>query len=239
MSLGSTKTDMKLIFFGDSLTQGTYGVNFVEKVAAAFPQHQFINAGVNGDTSLNLFRRVQDDVIAHKPDGCFVMVGINDALSYSEPGLQPYYRLTKGVKGGQINPIFLRENLRAVFSKLAYAQIKTWFGLPPIEYRPESVTALNEMNAQTRELCTEMNIPLLDIMSQLVTAEVPARPPIGLSFFRQSFKAFLGKNHSATYEKLRAEGHFTYSFDGIHLTEDGAKSVANLIIQFLKSNGLV
>lgn len=227
---------MRLIFFGDSLTHGSYGVNFVEKVAAAFPRHQFTNAGVNGDTSLNLFRRVQDDVIDHKPDGCFIMVGINDAVSHAEPGLRPYYRVAKGVKGGQINPIFFRENLRAIFSKLAFARIKTYVALPPIEYRLETVAALHEMNDHARELCGEMNIPLLDIMSQLVPPDVPARPPIGLAYFRQNLMIYLGQGQ---YEKLRTEGGYTYSFDGIHLTENGAQRIAESVITFLKSNGLV
>lgn len=229
---------MRLIFFGDSLTHGSYGVNFVDKVTAAFPKHQFTNAGVNGDTSLNLFRRVQDDVIERKPDGCFVMVGINDAVSYAEPGSRPYYRVAKGVKGGQISPIFFRENLRAIFSKLAYARIKTWVALPPIEYRPETVAALREMNDHARELCAEMNIPLLDIMSQLVPSTVPARAPIGVSYYRQSLMVNLLGGQKA-YEKLRAEGGYTYSFDGIHLTEAGASRTAESVIVFLKSGGLV
>ncbi|MEZ4668899.1 MAG: GDSL-type esterase/lipase family protein [Anaerolineae bacterium] len=228
---------MKLIFFGDSLTHGSYGVNFVAKVAADLPRHQFINAGVNGDTSFNLFHRVDTDVIEHKPDGCFIMIGINDAVSYAEPGLRPYYRVAKGVKGGQISPIFFRENLRAIFSKLAYASIKTWVALPPIEYRPEAVAALHEMNAQTRELCAEMSIPLLDIMSQLAPAVIPARPPIGLSYFRRNF--MVGVRGKAVYEKLRTEGSFTYSFDGIHLTEEGAQRIATTVVKFLKTNGLV
>jgi acyl-CoA thioesterase I len=228
---------MRLIFFGDSLTHGSYGVNFVEKVAAALPQHQFINAGVNGDTSLNLFRRVQDDVIEHKPDGCFIMVGINDAVSYVEPGSRPYYRVAKGVKGGQISPIFFRENLRAIFSKLAFARIKIWVALPPIEYRPETVAALREMNNLTRELCAEMKIPILDIMSQLAPTDIPARPPMGLADYRRNL--MVGIVGERIYEKLRTEGGYTYTFDGIHLSEQGANRIAELVTPFLKSNGLV
>ncbi|MBL8162346.1 MAG: hypothetical protein JNJ61_10210, partial [Anaerolineae bacterium] len=75
---------MRILFFGDSLTQGTIGVNYVDKLARALPQHTLINKGINGDTSLNLYRRTQEDVIALRPDLVFVMVGINDALSNVE-----------------------------------------------------------------------------------------------------------------------------------------------------------
>ena len=74
---------MKIVFFGDNLTQGAYGANYVNKVASAMHGHHFINQGANGDTSLNLFRRVEDDVIAQKPDGVFIMIS-NTA---TRPGL--------------------------------------------------------------------------------------------------------------------------------------------------------
>ncbi len=225
---------MRVIFFGDSLTQGTLGINFVQKVAAAFPNHQFINAGVNGDTSLNLYRRVQKEVIEHKPDGVFIMIGVNDAVSYVEFGSHLYYRLAKGVQGGRISPIFFRENMRVLLTKLVRADIKIWVALPPIEYRPEQAEALMQMNDYTRELCAEMNIPVLDIYSELTPTRIPARPPIGIKYFWQTGVAQVNRR----YEQLRVQGDFTYSFDGIHLTETGAQRIADLIVPFLRADGL-
>ncbi|MBL8118952.1 MAG: hypothetical protein J0L63_17555 [Anaerolineae bacterium] len=227
---------MKIVFFGDSLTQGTYGVNYVEKVARAFPQHECLNAGVNGDTSLNLYRRVQDDVINKKPDGVFVMVGINDAVSYTEAGIRPYYRLAKGVRGGQVAPIAFRENMRAVLGKLAQSQLRIWVALPPIEYRAEVIAALRTINGMTRELCEEMNVPVLDVMEALVPAAIPVRPPMGLMSYRRNLMANLVG--ARVYDKLQAEGQYSYSFDGIHLTERGATQIAELIVPFLSQTGL-
>src|SRR5690349_10506283 len=105
---------MKIIFFGDSLTEGSLGVGYVDKVAAALRGHHFINQGVNGDTSLNLYRRVQTDVIDERPDGVFIMIGANDAISSVDPAAQAYYRFRKRVPGGKLSPISFRENMRAI-----------------------------------------------------------------------------------------------------------------------------
>lgn len=222
---------MKLVFFGDSLTQGTHGVSYVDKLATLMRGHTFINQGVNGDTSLNLYRRIEEDVIAEKPHGCLVMVGINDATSHAEPGSRPYYRLAKRIPQGHISPIAFRENLRAILMKLQHAGIRTWVALPPVEYRPALVNALREMNALQRELCTELNIPSLDLMAALTPATVPERPPLGLDHYRIGLEVTLGRKR---YDALQQAGGYSYSFDGIHLTDAAATRIATLLADFLQ-----
>lgn len=226
---------MKIVFFGDSLTHGSFGVNYVNKIAEAIPGHQFINMGVNGDTSLNLYRRVDKDVLAEKPDGVFIMVGINDAVSAAEPGTRPYYRLAKSVPKGQLSAIAFRENMRAIFSKCRADGLKIWIALPPIEYRPETVAMLRQMNDYTTEVAAEHGLPVLDVMAVLTPPEVPSRPPMGLAQYRINLEHLLG---GAQYDAWRDEGGFTYSFDGIHLTESGAAQIAALVTPFLRANGV-
>jgi lysophospholipase L1-like esterase len=220
---------MKIIFFGDSLTQGTYGISYVNKVARQLLGHHFVNQGANGDTSLNLYRRLDRDVIVEKPDGVFIMIGINDATSCSDPGARTYLRYFKQVRGGQVTPIALRENMRAILTKLRIAPIKTWVALPPIENRPESVAVLREMNQFTRDVCHEFNIPTLDLMAQLTPESVPERPAAQFlpAAFTSVFRALTLNTEG--YERLRVAGNYHYSFDGIHLTEKGAQHIADAI----------
>ncbi len=227
---------MKITFFGDSLTQGTFGASYVDKVAADMRGHHFINQGVNGDTSLNLYRRVDKDVIAEKPDGVFIMIGVNDAVSSVEPQSRPYYRFIKCLPHGQVSPVSFRENMRAMLGKLIAAQIKTWVALPPIEYRPEQIKTMRQMNDYAAGLCREFNIPALDLMAALTPKDIPARSAIGLSQYRRNLLIQLGLDKD--FEKHRAAGGFTYSFDGIHLTENGAQQIADLIVPFLRANGV-
>jgi lysophospholipase L1-like esterase len=226
---------MKIVFFGDSLTEATIGVSFVDKVAAAMPGHRFINEGVNGDTSLNLLRRVDNDVLKHKPDGVFVMIGVNDAVSYVEPVSRPYYRFVKRIPRGQSAPISFRENMRAIFNKLLYAQVNIWVALPPVEYRPEVVSALRLMNDHAAEVCKELQIPTLDLLSRLVPAVVPARPQMGIGQYQENLLTVLGVKR---YDQRRAAGGYAYSFDGVHLTNEGANRIADAVVPFLRANGV-
>lgn len=227
---------MKIIFFGDSLTQGTFGASYVDKVAAAMRGHQFINQGVNGDTSLNLYRRVEREVIAARPDGVFIMVGINDAVSSVEPKSRPYFRFIKRLPHGQISPIAFRENMRALLGRLIAAQIKIWVALPPIEYSLEQVKTLRQMNAYTGEICQGFNLPTLDLMAALTPQDIPARPAVGMMHYRKNLLIRLGLDKNL--EQYRIAGGYTYTFDGIHLTDNGAQQVADLIVPFLRANGV-
>jgi lysophospholipase L1-like esterase len=227
---------MNIVFFGDSLTRGTFGVSYVEKVAAALPNHHIAAKGINGDTTLNLYRRVTRDVLDAKPEAVFMMIGVNDAISDAEAGTRHFYRLVKQIPRGQVSPISARENIRAILSRLESAGIQTWVGLPPIEYNPGTVESLRKLNAYTAEVCREMRIPTLDLMAKLTPTNVPARPHIGLTIYPRNFAILLaGKS---AYNRLRDAGKYTYSFDGIHLTEVGAERFADLIVPFLRANGV-
>ncbi len=228
---------MKIVFFGDSLTQGTLGVNYVDKVAALLRGHHFLNEGVNGDTSLNLYRRVEQDVIAHKPDGVLIMVGINDAISHSEPGSRLYYRLVKRIAGGQISPLAFRENMRSVLTRLALEPGRIWVVLPPLEYSPAAVRTLRQMNHMTREICTELHIPILDLMAKMTPPEIPQRLPLNFANeLQQNLIRVLTPNKP--YERWREAGGYSYSFDGVHLAEGGAQTAAQEITRFLREQGV-
>ena len=89
------------------------------------------------------------------------------------------------------------------------------------------------MNAAAAEICREMRVPTLDLMTLLTPAEIPNRPPIG---FRSYLRLLTLRPNG--YERARHAGGYTYTFDGIHLTEDGAQRMADAIVPFLRDNGV-
>ena len=95
---------MKIICFGDSLTEVGYGASYFPELVKLMPEHELINAGVGGDTTFNLLRRVDEDVLTHEPDAVFLMVGGNDAISYSQPKTRSYYRQAKEIPDGAVTP---------------------------------------------------------------------------------------------------------------------------------------
>jgi lysophospholipase L1-like esterase len=124
---------MKIVFFGDSLTWGGYGGSYFNELKTLLPDHELINAGDGGNTVLNLLRRLDDDVLSHQPDGVFVMVGGNDAISYSQPGTRQYYRQVQKIEDGVVMPEQFAQAYRELLTRLQLAHTLVWVGLPPSE----------------------------------------------------------------------------------------------------------
>lgn len=79
---------MKIVCIGDSLTQG-YGVRRTENWVALLNEkneNNFINKGINGDTTGGMLSRFQRDVIDEKPQYVIIMGGANDFIMEGNPG---------------------------------------------------------------------------------------------------------------------------------------------------------
>lgn len=72
---------MKIVCLGDSLTSG-YGVARDECWIGLLgrSRHQWINAGVAGDTTAGMLARLRPDVFVHKPCTVLIMGGYNDVM---------------------------------------------------------------------------------------------------------------------------------------------------------------
>jgi lysophospholipase L1-like esterase len=221
---------MKIIFLGDSLTQGVYGGDFVTEIAALRPNDEIINAGVSGSTVLNLESRL-DDIIAQAPDAVFLMVGGNDSISYSQPATRPYYKKSQNVPDGAVTPEMFAQTYRDILQRLQLEFIQVWVGLPPKEYNPQTVESQKQYNDIARDIARSLNIPVLDLMEHFLPDTVQDRQPIDLGLITT-----IGQRSAAKwndYEAEREKHGFTYSFDGIHITPATAKTFAQLIHEFI------
>lgn len=73
---------MKIVCIGDSLTQG-FGVSNRENWVALMNKSskvEFINKGINGDTTSGMLARFNKDVIEEKPKFVIIMGGVNDII---------------------------------------------------------------------------------------------------------------------------------------------------------------
>lgn len=85
---------MRIVFFGDSITDcdrdrddiNSLGTGYVkilaDKLRPIYPDTdiELINKGVSGDEVSDLLARVDEDVIALKPDAVVMMIGINNTI---------------------------------------------------------------------------------------------------------------------------------------------------------------
>lgn len=225
---------MKIVFFGDSFTWGEYGGSYFDELVKLFPEHELINAGVGGNTVINLVRRLESDVLALNPDAVFVMVGGNDMISYTRPPTRSYYSKVQEIPDGFVSPEQFEQNYRELLTQLQANHLVTLIGLEPSEHSPAAVESMREYNNIVAGLAQSFNIPHIDLLEPLLPAEVKDRPPLGIDTIL-SIGARLKKGWK-DYETVRVRDGFTFTFDGIHATPEGAKQVADLLAPFIREN---
>jgi lysophospholipase L1-like esterase len=221
---------MKIVFLGDSLVWGGYGGDFVAEVAELLPGHTVINEGYGGNTVLNLLGRLES-VLAQEPDGIFVMVGGNDAISHSQPATRRYYEQVQKVPNGIVSPEQFTTAYRELLTQIQLAHVLTWVGLETTEYNPDVADAMRQYNQLARDVARSLNIPVFDLMEHLPPQNLPSRPPLD-----QKYINLIGQRSKAgwsDYEAERQRGGFIFTFDGLHITPETAQKVAALIVQFL------
>ena len=73
---------MKIICLGDSITVAPNGwVSILDQNRGIW-----INEGIAGDTALGMAARLQNQVLASKPDGVFLLASVNDILLTGSDG---------------------------------------------------------------------------------------------------------------------------------------------------------
>jgi lysophospholipase L1-like esterase len=75
----------RVVFFGDSITEmGARPGGYITRIADALTQkglaaqYDLVGAGVGGNKVYDLYLRMDDDVLAKKPDVVVIWVGVND-----------------------------------------------------------------------------------------------------------------------------------------------------------------
>src|SRR4051812_4424768 len=82
----------RIVFFGDSITQAGVGPNgFITKMQKALEEkgnasYELIGAGIGGNKVYDLYLRMDDDVLAQKPDVVGIWIGVNDVWHKNSSG---------------------------------------------------------------------------------------------------------------------------------------------------------
>lgn len=85
----TTAKPTRVVFFGDSITQaGVKPGGYIDLLQKTLPADKFelMGAGIGGNKIYDLFLRMDDDVLAKKPDVVVVWVGVNDVWHKSSFG---------------------------------------------------------------------------------------------------------------------------------------------------------
>lgn len=164
------KGPMRIGFFGDSHMDRIHWSTmapFPDIVGAVLkkinPAMIAINAGKGGDDSGEGLERIEESLIAHKPDVTFVMFGGNDAQHWGDP--EP-----------AVTPEQFRINLEEIVTRLRAAGSRVVIMSYPLGPTRKGVDLedFEAIRVQTRQVASEMNTGWLDV-AEILDQEPPEK----------------------------------------------------------------
>lgn len=174
---------------------------------------EVINAGVGGNTTKALLRRVEKDVVAKNPSLVVLMAGTNDGLN----------------SGTLATPDEFRRNLEALCGAIG-AKSALLLVLPPPFHEPDLLSRhkaeaygdlpparrMTEVRRITREVAAARGIPVVDLEPVFAGERGPGEG--ATSYIRNQVNS--GKR------------------DGVHLTPDGYRALAGAVAAAIRTHKL-
>ncbi len=227
-----------IVCFGDSLTEGVIGAAYVDVLRGRLSDARVVNAGVNGDTTVNLLRRIDRDVVPHRPDRVILLVGMNDlGTAYGQRLNKTYYRAVKRV-GVELTPARFAWSYRRLIAALrrrtgARLALCT---LTTLSERPghSSHALVDAYSTVVRALALQEGLDLIDVRAAFEAA-VAQDPRDGPAYrlwmpLTDALRVRLGRGQ---IDSIGAARGYRLLCDGVHLSSAGAAIVAASILDYL------
>ena len=227
--------------FGDSITDGRPGINYIQYLASP---NSCINCGLGGDTVIGVTRRIKKmlDCPLAADDKIILGIGTNDILLPHFEGYSVFWQnLVKGhIKRGSIPCSDINEFSEKYRELLQYCKGITSnilvFSLPCMETTENHLDEMcGEYNRVIESLCREEKIRYIDFRkwqidqknllqnkgSYFLTADNKQAVHVLLDILLTTYLPFAGK-----ISKRRG---LAVTVDGCHLNELSARGLAGLI----------
>jgi lysophospholipase L1-like esterase len=242
---------LRVVFFGDSLTEGTHGASYLEVLRSLLAQTpalsavELINAGVGGDTVENLLRRLATDVAPHDPSWVVVLIGANDCTTLLiRRGLwrplvfwrsRRYFLHEKGVSSA-ITPQRFEAGLCALVTEIrSQTHARIALCTPPpqgVEPRSPRWRLMARYAEAISRVAVEVDCDLIDLNTRwsAVARDVPRQT------LRQRWRVLLGAlrgDGASDIETLARERGYILTFDGVHFSARGAALAAEVMRDWL------
>jgi lysophospholipase L1-like esterase len=162
MSFITLQKKTKVVFFGDSITQQGAGKNgYIPKMDSLIKlqglgdNYELVGAGVSGNRVYDLYLRIEEDVLAKKPDVVVIYIGINDV----------WHKTTTGTG---TEPKKYEQFYRAIIKKLQAQNIKVILCTPTVIGERNDVTNLqdgdlNFYSKMIRNMAQSLSLPVCDL----------------------------------------------------------------------------
>ncbi len=155
-------TPKKVIFFGDSITQAGVGpTGYITKLRQLIEKkgetnnYEIIGAGIGGNKVYDLYLRMEEDVLAKKPDMVVIYIGVNDV----------WHKKTYGT-GTDLDKF--EKFYQAIINKLIANNIKIALATPACigertDFSNDCDGDLNQYSKTIRNLAQKNNLKTADL----------------------------------------------------------------------------
>jgi lysophospholipase L1-like esterase len=207
---------------GASMTQGTLGGDWVGALRGRpeLAAYEFVNAGINGNTSADLLARVDTDIVACRPAAVTILVGSNDVRNGTSPDQY-------------------RDNLTAIVDRLkarTTARISL-MSLPPLgeDLNTDINRTLSRYNAAIRETAARAGVDYVPVHERMVDilARHNDRRPFDFSFPLALTAATRHYVFGQSWDDVARSGGRELLIDHIHLNDRGAAQLTELAANWL------
>lgn len=233
-----------VVCIGDSITHGIVSGNYVDRLQNRFKaeNYVFINAGINSQFVWNINQRL-DAIIRCQPRFITILIGTNDANRSTDLKNQKFGQRSQ--KLPQLPTLeFFQENYRALVNRLK-SETNAKIALLSLPTIGEDKSApiyehVAKFNAFIKQLAADTHVtylPLHETMQTYLDTKPPQKTP---PFTKRQLLIIKGIIFHLilriSYQKIADHHHFYLHTDHLHLNDQGAEIVENLIESFIKSS---
>ena len=229
-----------VVCVGDSLTHASISADYVAPLRKRFPELEFVNAGMNGQLSDNVLKRL-DPIIQLKPVAITLLIGTNDVnATVSDENFEMYQRdhdITEIP-----TPEHYRSNLEHIIRQLKRETTASLaiLSLPPLgeDLGENQNQKVNQYSGVIQDVAQAEDITYLPFHERCVDL-LNAQPNRSPQPYTTKFQPMLlaGAKHyllQQSWNKISHGNGMTLLTDFIHLNDLGAEMVADLIGAFLE-----
>lgn len=236
----NVETKNIMVAVGDSITHAKVSADYLELLAKQNENQSFtfINAGINSRLAFNALQEV-DKVVACNPSVITILIGTNDVLATSSDKVAQYY-IDLWKLPQKPDFAFYQDNLTELIEQL---QRKTTakiaiLSLPPVGEKVDSIMnkTVAKYNAFIKETADQYDLAYLPLNERMwQTLNLKGNMDSECPFDEPLTEKAIAKYYlfDQSWNDISADNNLELLTDCIHLNENGAQIIADLIQEFL------
>ena len=209
----------RVLCLGASTVRGNVSHDWVGDLARRLPDRQWVNAGINGETSAQILARAEK-ALACGPTHVVVHAGANDVLQ--QVPSEDYAR----------NLTALVTRLRASGARVALLSLQP-VGDDPDAPPNQDIDRVNEIIARTAAGQNVAYLPLNERLRDLLRTHPDANRPLGESPFPFLRAMILHLGLGVSLARVARRNGYAIHTDGLHLGPEAGQVVADLVAEFV------